>query len=192
MTTPRIVKNLFIGGKFVKSVSGKTFDVINPADETVTATIDRGCNQDIDHAVKAARNAFDNGPWTRMDPSARADCMFRLADLIKKNQDELGTLESIDNGKPAHIAKAVDIQMVYRVIKYYAGWVDKIRGSTLPVDGPFFAYTKKQPVGVVGQIIPWNFPLAMVSWKLGPALAAGCTVVMKTAEQTPLTALRIA
>lgn len=118
--------------------------------------------------------------------------MYRLADLIKKNQEELGVLESLDNGKPAHIAKAVDIEMVYRVIKYYAGWVDKIRGHTIPTDGPFFAYTKKEPVGVVGQIIPWNFPLAMVSWKLGPALAAGCTVVMKTAEQTPLTALRIA
>lgn len=100
-------------------------------------------------------------------------------------------MESIDNGKPAHIAKSVDVEMVYRVIRYYAGWVDKIRGTTIPCDGPFFAYTRKEPVGVVGQIIPWNFPLAMVSWKLGPALAAGCTIVMKTAEQTPLTALRI-
>jgi aldehyde dehydrogenase (NAD+) len=181
MTTPKIVKNLFIGGKFVKSLSGKTFDVINPADETVIASIERGGIEDIDAAVKAARNAFDNGPWTRMDPSARADCMFRLADLIKKNQNELGVLESLDNGKPAHIATAVDVEMVYRVIKYYGGWVDKIRGQTIPSDGPFFSYTKREPVGVVGQIIPWNFPLAMLSWKLGPALAAGCTVVMKTA-----------
>lgn len=140
---PRIVKNLFINGQFVKSVSGKVFDVINPADETVLAQIDRGCNEDIDIAVKAAQNAFNNGPWSRMDPTDRARCMFKLADLIEKNADEIGDLESINNGKPAHIAKVADLPNIYSTIRYYAGWADKISGQTISCDGPFTAYTKK-------------------------------------------------
>lgn len=127
-----------------------------------------------------------------MDPTDRARCMFRFADLIEKNADQLSTLESIDNGKPAHIARAADLFLVSRNIRYYAGWADKIHGQTINCDGPFHSYTKKEPVGVVGQIIPWNFPLLMMAWKLGPALATGCTTVVKPAQQTPLTALRAA
>lgn len=192
MSVPRIVKNLFIGGKFVRPINGKTFDVINPSDESVLATIDRGGNEDIDLAVKHARDAFEKGPWSRIDPSDRAEMLCRLADLIKKNADELAALEAINNGKPATIAKAADLTLAHRCYRYYAGFADKIRGSTINTDGPFLTYTKKEPVGVVGQIIPWNFPILMQAWKLAPALAAGCTIVMKTAEQTPLTALRIA
>ena len=156
------------------------------------ATIQRGGTQDIDAAVEAARNAFDKGPWTRMDAFDRATCLYKLADLIEKNADELATMESVNNGKPAHIARVADLNLVHRVYRYYAGWPDKIKGHTSPIEGNFNLYTRREPVGVVGQIIPWNFPLAMQSWKLGPALAAGCTVVMKTAEQTPLSALRVA
>ncbi len=118
--------------------------------------------------------------------------MFKLADLVEQHQEELGILQSMDNGKPAKVATEVDVKMVHEVIRYYAGWVDKIKGSTVTPDGPYFAYTKKEPVGVIGQIIPWNFPLAMFSWKISPALAAGCTIVIKPATQTPITALRVA
>jgi aldehyde dehydrogenase (NAD+) len=127
-----------------------------------------------------------------MDPTDRARCLFRLADLIEKHSEELATIESINNGKPVEIAKIVDLPLSHRVIRYYAGWVDKIRGHTIAMDGPFNLSTRREPVGVVAQVIPWNFPLLMQAWKLGPALAAGCTVVMKTAEQTPLSALRVA
>lgn len=192
MALPRIIKDHFIGGKFVKSLSGKTFNVINPTDESVLATVQRADSHDVDAAVKSARNAFENGPWSRMDPTDRASLLFKLAELIRKNTDELAALEAINNGKPAAIAKAADLELTYRCYRYYAGWVDKIRGHTINADGPFFTYTKREPVGVVGQIIPWNFPILMQAWKLAPALAAGCTVVMKTAEQTPLTALRVA
>jgi aldehyde dehydrogenase (NAD+) len=127
-----------------------------------------------------------------MDPSDRARCLYRLADLVEKNADELAMIEAVNNGKPFTIAKAADLNLTHKCYRYYAGWVDKIRGHTLNVDGPFNASTRREPVGVVGQIIPWNFPLLMQAWKLGPSLAAGCTVVMKTAEQTPLSALKIA
>ena len=127
-----------------------------------------------------------------MDPSDRVKIMMRFADLIEENADELATIEAINNGKPQWLAKVADLTMTHRCMRYYAGWIEKIRGEVINMDGPFFAYTRKEPVGVAGQIIPWNFPLAMVSWKLGPSLAAGCTVVLKTAEQTPLSALRLA
>ncbi len=117
--------------------------------------------------------------------------MYKLADLVEKNLDEIAALEALDNGKPFNFAKAADISLVVKTLRYYAGWADKIHGSTIPIGGPFLAYTKEEPVGVVGQIIPWNFPALMLAWKLGPALATGCTSVVKTAEQTPLTALRI-
>lgn len=191
MSTPKIIKELFIGGKYVKSVQGKTFKVINPADESIIAEVQKAGHEDVDKAIQAARDTFEKGVWTRLDPTDRAQRIFKLADLIQKNADELAVLESMDNGKPAHIARVADMEMVHSVFRYYAGWVDKIRGSTLSPDGPFFAYTKKEPVGVVGQIIPWNFPLAMFSWKVAPALAAGCSIVIKAAEQTPLTALRM-
>lgn len=141
--------------------------------------------------MKAARKAFDEGVWRRMDARERGNIMLRFADLIEKHTDELAALEALDNGKPAKIAKIADIPLVVNTIRYYAGWADKIHGKTLPISGPHFAYLREEPVGVVGQIIPWNFPAAMLAWKIGPALATGCTTVVKTAEQTPLSALRI-
>ena len=175
------VKQLFIGGRFVNAAKGRTFDVINPNDETVLASIQRGTNEDIDAAVDAARNALEKGPWGRMDANERGRCLYRLADLIEQNTSSLGDIEAINNGKPAHIAKIADLPLTHSVYRYYAGWPDKIKGHTSPIEGNFNLYTRREPVGVVGQIIPWNFPLAMQAWKLGPALAAGCTVVMKTA-----------
>lgn len=188
----KFVKQLFINGKFVNGVKGQTFDIVNPNDESVLTTIQRGTTEDIDLAVKAASEAFEKGPWSRMDPTDRARCLFKLADLVEANAGELAAIEAINNGKPVEVAKAADLTLTHRCYRYYGGWVDKIRGSTIAMDGPFNLSTRKEPVGVVGQIIPWNFPLLMQAWKLGPALAAGCTVVMKTAEQTPLSALRLA
>lgn len=188
----RFIKQLFINGKFVNAAKGQTFDVINPNDESVLAKIQKGTSEDIDSAVDAARNAFENGPWRTMDAYQRGNCLIRLADLVEKNAGDLAVIEAINNGKPAHIAKVADLHLAHKCYRYYGGWADKIRGSTLPIEGPFNLYTRKEPVGVVGQIIPWNFPILMQAWKLAPALAAGCTIVMKTAEQTPLSALRIA
>jgi aldehyde dehydrogenase (NAD+) len=147
--------------------------------------------EDVNRAVKAARNAFDNGPWRRMGAAERGRLMYKLADLVEKNFDEIAALEALDNGKPFGFAKAADINLVVRTLRYYAGWADKIQGQTIPIGGPHFCYTKEEPVGVCAQIIPWNFPALMMAWKLGPALATGNTVVMKPAEQTPLTCLRI-
>lgn len=143
MALPRVVKNLFINGQFVRSVSGKTFDIINPADESVLTTIDQAAKEDVDLAVQAARNAFDKGPWGRMDPSERSRCMLRLADLVEKNADELAMMEAINNGKPAHIAKVADLNLTHRCIRYYAGWADKIHGQYIHADGPFTTYTRK-------------------------------------------------
>ena len=182
---------LLIDGKFVNSISGKTFDTFNPATEEKIISVQEADRADVDKAVQAARKAFDHGPWRRMSAYDRGRLMFRLADLIEKNFDEIAALEALDNGKPFSFAKAADIALVVKTIRYYAGWADKIHGATIPIGGPFLAYTKEEPVGVVGQIIPWNFPALMLAWKLGPALATGCTTVVKTAEQTPLTALRI-
>ncbi len=147
---------------------------------------------DIDLAVKAARKAFDYGPWSKMDARDRGRLIYKLADLIEEEADELAALESLDNGKPIRDARAADLPLAIDCLRYYAGWADKIHGQTIPVRGNYFCYTRHEPVGVVGQIIPWNFPLLMVAWKWGPALAAGCTIVMKPAEQTPLTCLRMA
>lgn len=182
---------LLIDGKFVNSVSGKTFDTFNPATEEKITSVQEADIADVEKAVRAARKAFDEGPWRRMPASERGRLMYRLADLVEKHQDEIAALEALDNGKTFAFAKAADIALVIKTLRYYAGWADKIHGSTIPITGPFFAYTKEEPVGVVGQIIPWNFPALMLAWKLGPALATGCTTVVKTAEQTPLTALRI-
>ena len=188
----RIITNHFIGGKFVKSIKPATFNVINPADGSILATMQRGSPEDIDLAVSHARKAFDKGPWGRIDPTDRASLIYKLASLIEKNSNQLAQVEAINNGKPASIALAADLNLTVRCFKYYAGFADKIRGQTIQADGPFLAYTQKEPVGVVGQIIPWNFPILMQAWKLAPALAAGCTIVMKTAEQTPLTGLLVA
>jgi aldehyde dehydrogenase (NAD+) len=183
---------LFIGGRWLDSASGKTFPTLNPATGETICQVAEGDKADIDLAVKAARKAFEEGPWPRMSASERGRLLHRLADLIEKNKEELAGLESLDNGKPYKDALAADLPLTIKCYRYYAGWADKIHGKTIPVDGPYFCYTKHEPVGVVGQIIPWNFPLLMQAWKWGPALATGCTVVLKPAEQTPLTALRVA
>ena len=182
----------FIGGKWVPSASGKTFETIHPATEEVICEVAEGDKEDVDAAVDAARDAFENGPWATMDARDRGALMYKLADLIEEEADELAALETLDNGKPISDSRAADIPLVIDCLRYYAGWADKIQGSTIPVRGDYFTYTRREPVGVVGQIIPWNFPALMVAWKWGPALAAGCTIVMKPAEQTPLTCLRMA
>lgn len=187
---PRVTQ-LLIDGKFVNSSSGKTFDTFNPATEEKITSVQEADKADVEKAVKAARKAFDHGPWRRMDACERGRLLNKLADLMEKNFDELCALEALDNGKPVNFARAADIPLSIKTYRYYAGWADKIHGQTIPISGPHFCYTKDEPVGVCAQIIPWNFPALMQAWKLGPALATGCTVVMKPAEQTPLTALRI-
>ncbi len=183
---------LLIGGKWLDSVSGKTFPTVNPATGEVICQVAEGDKADIDLAVKAARKAFEEGPWRRMNASERGRLLNRLADLIERNQEELAALETLDNGKPYRDALAADLPLTIKCYRYYAGWADKIHGKTIPVEGQYFCYTRHEPVGVVGQIIPWNFPLLMQAWKWGPALACGNTLVLKPAEQTPLTALRVA
>src|SRR6266852_852042 len=183
---------LFIGGKWQDSVSGKTFATVNPASGETICQVAEGDKADVDLAVKAARKAFESGPWPKMNASERGRLMHRLADLIEQHIDELAALESLDNGKPIRDARAADLPLTVKCYRYYAGWADKIHGKTIPVEGNFFCYTRHEPLGVVGQIIPWNFPLLMQAWKWGPALTTGCTVVLKPAEQTPLTALRVA
>ncbi len=185
-------RKMLIGGKWVDSVSGKTFESINPATGDVICQVAEGDKADIDLAVKTARRAFESGPWPKMSAAERGRLLYRLADSIEAHVQELAALETLDNGKPIRDSLYLDIPGTAAVYRYYAGWADKIHGKLLPATGPFHAYTRHEPVGVVGQIIPWNFPALMQAWKWAPALAAGCTVVLKPAEQTPLTALRIA
>jgi aldehyde dehydrogenase (NAD+) len=181
----------FIGGKFVESVSGSTFPALNPATGETICQVASGDEADIDNAVIAAREALELGPWSRMDAADRGRLLYRLADLVELGSADLAALESFNSGKTINDSRS-DLMGVVNTLRYYAGWADKIEGRTVPVRGNFLSYTLRQPVGVVGQIIPWNFPLLMLAWKWGPALSAGCTVVMKPAEQTPLTALRMA
>jgi phenylacetaldehyde dehydrogenase len=186
-----------IGGQWVDAASGRTFPVYNPATGEVIAHVAEGDRQDIDRAVRAARRAFESGPWPNMTPSERGRLVWRLGDLILEHLEELAELESLDNGKPITVARAADVPLAADLFHYMAGWATKIEGETIPISVPyapgarFLAYTLREPVGVVGQIIPWNFPLLMAAWKLGPALATGCTVVLKPAEETPLSALRL-
>jgi len=188
---------LLIEGTWVDSTSGHTFETINPATEEVLCSVPRGNAEDIDRAVHAARRAFQDGsPWRRMTPSDRGKLIHRIGDLILEHAHELALLESLDNGKPYSVALAADIPLAADLFHYMSGWTTKIEGSTIPISavaapGDYLAFTLREPIGVVGQIIPWNFPLLMAAWKLGPALAAGCTVVLKPAEQTPLSALRL-
>jgi aldehyde dehydrogenase (NAD+) len=182
---------ILINNRWVESASGKTFPVINPSTGEEICQVAEADSADVDQAVRAARAAFEHGAWRKMPASARGGLLNRLADLIERHTDELATLESLDNGKPFGVAKAVDVAATVACYRYFAGWADKIQGRTIPIDGDFFCYTRLEPVGVVGQIIPWNFPMLMQAWKLAPALATGNTVVMKPAEQTPLSALRI-
>jgi aldehyde dehydrogenase (NAD+) len=182
---------LFIGGRFVDSQSGKTFPAINPATGGTICQVAEADKADVDLAVRAARAALESGPWSRMDAADRGRLLFKLADLVEGQAEELAALESLNSGKTISDARG-DLQGVVNTLRYYAGWADKIEGRTVPVRGRFLSYTLRQPVGVVGQIIPWNFPLLMLAWKWGPALACGNTVIMKLAEQTPLTGMRMA
>lgn len=193
-TNPDILyTGLFINNEWVKSSDGKTFKTENPANGQTIAEVQQAGKADVDKAVKAAKDAFKLGsPWRSMDASERGNLINRLADLIEKDRAYLASLETLDNGKPFLAAYYGDLAAVVKNLRYYAGWADKNNGKVLPTDGKYFAYTRHEPVGVCGQIIPWNFPLLMAAWKLGPALATGCTLVMKPAEQTPLTALYIA
>lgn len=185
---------MLIDGQFVAAQSGKTFAVYNPATGSEITQVPEADAADIDRAVKAARRAFDAGPWPRMSPSERGQLLWKLADLLEQHAEEFAEIESIDNGKPVTEAAAADVPLSIDMFRYMGGWATKLLGNTIPLSGghDLFAYTTREPVGVVGQIIPWNFPLLMAAWKLGPALATGCTVVMKPAEQTPLSALRLA
>jgi acyl-CoA reductase-like NAD-dependent aldehyde dehydrogenase len=181
---------LFIGGKWVEATSGKTFPTVNPATGETITLIAEGDERDADAAVLAARRAFDSGPWAEMSAADRGKVLWKIGDLIDKHNEELGELETLDNGKPIFESRQVDMPMVAEVFRYYAGWATKIHGETVPVRGPFLNYTLREPLGVVAAIVPWNFPLLLASWKIGPALAAGNTVVLKPASWTPLTALR--
>ena len=184
-------KKLLIDGKWVSASSSKTFDSIDPATGEVLARVAEGDKADIDLAVKAARRAFESGPWAKMTASQRGRIIWKIADLLEEHTEEFAELETLDNGKPLSVSRVADVPLAVDLFRYMAGWATKIEGSTIPIAGPFLAYTRREPIGVVGQIIPWNFPLLMAAWKLGPALATGCTVVLKPAEQTPLSALRL-
>ena len=189
---PEIRKTgILIGGEWRESTSGKTFQTLHPATEEVIAEVAYGGDEDVNLAVKAARDAFENGPWSRMDARDRCRLLNRLADLMEANFEELAALESLDNGKPIADARAADLPLSIDCLRYYAGWADKITGDTVPIRGNYFCYTRREPIGVCGQIIPWNFPILMAAWKWGPALATGNTDVMKPAEQTPLSCLRM-
>ena len=186
---------MLIDGRFVLAASGKTFPVYNPATGEVVAKVPEAETEDVDRAVIAARRAFDDGPWTRkMSNSERGQLLWKVADLLQANLEEFAEIESFDNGKPLSVARVADVPLAVDMFRYMAGWATKISGSTLSFSTPgaFHSYTMREPIGVVGQIIPWNFPLLMAAWKLAPALAAGCTVVLKVAEQTPMSALRLA
>ncbi len=185
-------QKMFIDGKWVESVSGKTFETLNPSTGEVICEVAEGDKADVDLAVKAARKAFESGPWSKLAPAGRGVLLNKLADAMESHLDELAALESLDNGKPISDARNADLPLSIACFRYYAGWADKNYGQTIPFSPDYFCYTRHEPIGVVGQIIPWNFPLLMQSWKWGPALACGNTVVLKPAEQTPLTALRLA
>ena len=182
---------LLIGGEWVEAADGRTFETIDPATGETIAHVAHAGAEDVDRAVRAAATALE-GPWSKLPAAGRSLLMNKLADLIEANADELAQIEALDNGKPVTIARKVDVPGAVDHLRYYAGWPTKIEGETIPVAWPnMFVYTRKEPVGVCGQIIPWNFPLLMAAWKIAPALAAGCTVVLKPAEQTPLSAIRL-
>jgi phenylacetaldehyde dehydrogenase len=191
------VQRLLIDGVWLEAASGKTFPTYNPATGEVLADVAEGDQEDVNRAVRAARRAFESGPWPALTPSERGKLLWKLADLLEARLDEFAELETLDNGKPFTVARAADVPLTIDLFRYMAGWATKIEGNTIPISVPyapgakFLAYTLREPVGVVAQIIPWNFPLLMAAWKLGPALATGCTVVLKPAEQTPLTALKL-
>jgi len=190
-------RKMLIDGKWIPAASGQTFEVMNPATGLSVARVAEGDKADIDAAVRAARRAFESGPWPQMTPAERGKLIWRIGDLIAKHNDELAELESLDNGKPMSVARVADVPLAADIFQYMAGWCTKIEGKTIPLSVlytpgvQYHSYTRPEPMGVVGQIIPWNFPLLMAAWKLAPALATGCTVVLKVAEETPLSALRL-
>ncbi|KAL9246495.1 hypothetical protein vseg_020022 [Gypsophila vaccaria] len=193
--TPPVEVNhtkLLINGQFVDAASGKTFHTIDPRTGNVIADVAEGDAEDVNRAVSAARKAFDEGPWPKMTAYERSKILLKFADLVEKHNDVLAALETWDNGKPYEQSAKIEVPMFVRLFRYYAGWADKIHGLTVPADGPYHVQTLHEPIGVAGQIIPWNFPLLMFAWKVGPALACGNTIVLKTAEQTPLSALYVA
>ena len=183
---------VFIGGQWRAPASGETYPTINPATEEVSAQVAKGDERDVDLAVQAARRAFDQGPWPRMAASERARMLWKLADLIGAHLDEMARLESVNTGKTLFDSGKVELPFAAEVFRYYAGWTTKIHGETLNLRDGAFTFTLRQPLGVVGAIVPWNFPFLLASWKIAPALAAGNTVVLKPASLTPLTALRFA
>ncbi|GCE47185.1 aldehyde dehydrogenase (NAD+)/phenylacetaldehyde dehydrogenase [Thermosporothrix hazakensis] len=200
MTTSKVLNaflqqrpvKMLIGGEWVEAASGKTFSSLNPATGEVLAEVAEGESEDINRAVAAARNAFESGAWPKMTPSQRGALLWKLADLLEQHAEEFAELETLDNGKPIKYARAVDVPLAVDHFRYFAGWATKLEGETIPVSIPnMFTYTLREPLGVIGQIIPWNFPLQMAAWKLAPALACGNTCVLKPAEQTPLSALRL-
>ncbi|ACC72946.1 aldehyde dehydrogenase family protein [Paraburkholderia phymatum] len=190
-------KKMLIGAEWTDAASGRTLDVLNPADGSVLARVPEANEHDVQQAVAAARRAFDAGPWRSTKTTDRERLLLKLADLVEANARELAEIESLDNGKPVAVAQGLDVSMAAQCFRYMAGWATKIEGSVIDAGMPYlpdskvFAYTRKEPVGVVGAIIPWNFPLLMAAWKVAPALATGCTVVLKPAEDTPLSALRL-
>ena len=182
---------LLINNEWVDSTSERTFATINPATGEVICQVAEADAADVDRAVKVARTAFNQGDWSKMSPSERGKLLYKLANLIEAHADELAQLETLDNGKPLKDSSQIDLPLTIACYRYYAGWADKIEGKTIPLNGPFFCYTRHEPIGVIGQIIPWNFPIVLQAWKLAPALATGNTVVLKPSAHTPLTALRI-
>jgi len=183
---------LLIGGERLDASGGASFETLDPATGRAIAEVPQAGPDDVDRAVRAAREAFDDGRWGSLPAASRTGVLLALADRVEAHADELAELESLDNGKPVKLAKRVDVRLAAEHLRYFAGWPTKILGETIPVSIPqLHCYLRKEPVGVCGQIIPWNFPLLMATWKVAPALAAGCTLVLKPAEQTPLTALRL-
>ncbi len=185
-------RQLLIDGAWTDAADGRTFETLDPATGQPITVVAQAGAEDVERAVRAARHAFEDGPWPTAPAAERGRLLYRLADLVERHGDQLAELESLDNGKPVKLAKLVDVSQTVAWLRHFAGWCERIRGEVIPVRQPdMHCYTRKEPVGVCGQIIPWNFPMLMAAWKLGPALAAGCTVVLKPAEQTPLSALRI-
>ncbi len=189
--SPLLKTDLFIDNQWRPASTGARFEVVNPATEEVIAEVAEASPDDVDAAVKAARACFESDAWRSLSARQRGALLYRAADLLEERLDEMVRLETLHNGKPLFESK-IDVEMTIETLRYYAGWADKVAGDTIPVDGPFLTYTIREPVGVVAAIVPWNFPLNLASWKFAPALAAGCTVVLKPASETPLTALAMA
>jgi acyl-CoA reductase-like NAD-dependent aldehyde dehydrogenase len=187
------VHELAIGAERAAAADGRTFETLDPASGRVIARVALAGVEDVERAVDSARAALESGPWGSMAPAARSAALSALADALEDNAAQIADLEALDNGKPAKLALAVDVALAAAHLRYFAGWPTKIEGAVLPVSQPdMLCYTRREPIGVCAQIVPWNFPLLIAIWKLAPALAAGCTVVLKPAEQTPLVALRLA